>query len=114
MGKSTKNIFFQMPSQRTDLVSDFIDFLEFKEWQRMRDHRDGDEWKFDLHGNIDPPSKKGTKKIGTGKIGTGKKKIEQEISGTLKQVKAIGTGKNQAAPVDKKLVSAKYNRKTMK
>ena len=27
--------------KRTDLLSDLMDFLEFKEWQRMRDRQDG-------------------------------------------------------------------------
>merc|ERR1711868_102145 len=27
--------------KRTDLLLDLMDFLEFKEWQRMRDRRDG-------------------------------------------------------------------------
>merc|ERR1712227_817576 len=40
--KSEKIYFFKMPSRRrTDLFLDLIDFLEFKEWQRMRDRRDG-------------------------------------------------------------------------
>ena len=27
--------------KRTDLLLDLMDFLEFKEWQRMQDRRDG-------------------------------------------------------------------------
>ena len=30
--------------QSTNLLSDLIDFLEFKEWQRMQDRRDGGEF----------------------------------------------------------------------
>ena len=29
--------------ESSDLISDLIDFLEFKEWQRMQDRRDGGE-----------------------------------------------------------------------
>ena len=36
--------------KRTDLLLDLVDFLEFKEWQRMRDRRDGGE-KYLILGN---------------------------------------------------------------